>query len=472
MKFYDRLNELKILNRHYELTDKGAILDVLIGRRRVGKTELANKFCEDKKHLYFFVGRKPLNSLLEEWSRILKMLFPDKGTFLSLDDFLQSIFELARREKMVIVFDEFQNFKYIYPAAFSTYQKLFDKYKSKSKMLLMLIGSVTTLMEKIFSDAKEPLFGRATRKLYVRPFSFLTVKNVLRGMGFRDLSDTFGIFCIFGGVPKYYSLIKEEGLQGKGLKSITRELIIGADAVLKTEGEYLLKEEFGKDYGRYFEIISLIARGKTRLSEIASAIRLPATSINAYLSKMEKRYGLIERRIPIFAKPLTKSGRYYVKDIFLAFWFRYVYNNLSLVESGSDEVLWRIISRDFLACQGNIFEQTIRNLLLSSLCRKFPFAIKSIGRWWDRRGQNEIDVVAVSEDEKEIFFGECKLNHRRVTQPLVEQLLAKSRQQEFSRFSKRHYGIITLKPLSGKHKSSLQLRGIMDLNMTDFGDVL
>lgn len=335
-------------------------------------------------------------------------------------------------------------------------------------MLLILIGSTTTLMERIFSDAKEPLFGRATRKLYVRPFNFLIVKNILKDMGFRDLSDMFGIFSIFGGVPKYYSLIKEEGLQRKSLKSITRELIIGTDAVLKTEGGDLLKEEFGKDYGRYFEIISLIARGKTRLSEIASAIRLPATSINAYLTKMEKRYGLIERRIPIFARPFTKSGRYYVHDIFLVFWFRYVYSNLSLVESGSDEVLWRIINRSFLTHQGNIFEQTARNLLISSLFRKFPFAIKSIGRWWDRKGQNEIDIVAVSDDEKEIYFGECKLNCQRVNQSLIDHLLVKSQQQEFSRFNKRHYGVITLKPLSVKHKSDLQLREVIDLNMSSF----
>lgn len=54
MKFYNREKELKILETHWQ--HSGLVVDVLTGRRRIGKTQLSLEFAKHKKHLYFFVG--------------------------------------------------------------------------------------------------------------------------------------------------------------------------------------------------------------------------------------------------------------------------------------------------------------------------------------------------------------------------------------------------------------------------------
>lgn len=468
MKFYNRQKELKIFEKHYQQVNKGVILDVLIGRRRIGKTELIKQFMRNKKALYFFVSRKPLIGLLGEWSEILRNEFPAIGNFDTLGDFLKAIFELSRQKKLLVVFDEFQNFRYINPAAFSQFQQYFDQYKNKSKMLLIVVGSVTTLMEKIFKDTKEPLFGRATRKLYLSPLDFKTILEILADLKFQSLKKHFDIYSFFNGVPKYYVLIKEERLGNQSLDKIIQNLIISPEAILKNEGIDLLKEEFGKDYARYFEILSLIARGKTKISEIGSFLKLPQTTINVYLNNLEKKYNLIQRCLPILERPQARLGRYYLKDTFLTFWFRFVYRYLSWIEQGATPLVNKIIKRDLSSYQGLIFERLVKDLIFqASLNNRFPFVIKEIGRFWDRKGEIEIDLVAYDLDREQVFIGECKLSQKRINQQMIKALKAKSQIEKFSRFKKKHLGIITLERLPASKKKWLHQQEIKHWELKD-----
>jgi len=456
MRFYNRRRELSLLEKHYRRASAGAILDVIIGRRRIGKTELATQFIKRKNAFYFFVSRKPLSGLLKEWSGILREEFSAIGEFSDLEDFLAFLFERASKRKTIVVFDEFQNFKYIYRPAFSIFQKALDRYKKKSKMYLILIGSLVTLMEKIFSDNKEPLFGRATKKIYLRPFDIRTCSHLLRDLKFKKSKEFFDIYSIFNGVPKYYVLLEEENLGGKSIDTIIQELIIGPEANLKKEGEDLLKEEFGKDYQRYFEILSLLGRGKTKLSEIASSMKLPTTSINVYLSKLEKKFKLIERRTPILEKPKAKLGRYYLKDTFLIFWFRFVYRYFSWTEGGATKLLLKKIKGDLPAYQGLIFEKLARDRVWDlSLQGKFHFTITDIGRFWDKTGENEIDVAAYNSQSRSIFLAECKINPGRITKGLLNDLLRKSNLEKFNYFQNKYLGIISFGKISARQKSWL-----------------
>ena len=40
MRFYDRENEMRMLESHYALSAKGSIMNTITGRRRIGKTRL------------------------------------------------------------------------------------------------------------------------------------------------------------------------------------------------------------------------------------------------------------------------------------------------------------------------------------------------------------------------------------------------------------------------------------------------
>ena len=55
MKFYDRVKEQQVLGEVLQQSQREARMTVLMGRRRIGKTELSQR-CGDDTVLYFFVG--------------------------------------------------------------------------------------------------------------------------------------------------------------------------------------------------------------------------------------------------------------------------------------------------------------------------------------------------------------------------------------------------------------------------------
>ncbi len=62
----------------------------------------------------------------------------------------------------------------------------------------------------------------------------------------------------------------------------------------------MLIEEFGKNYGTYFSILSAIAGGRNTQAEIEAA--LGEKSVGGYLKRLIDDYNIIIRQHPILAK--------------------------------------------------------------------------------------------------------------------------------------------------------------------------
>ena len=75
MKFYDRENEQQVLGEVLQQSRREARMTVLIGRRRIGKTELSQR-CGDDTVLYFFVGKKAEALLCQDYVREIRSAFP------------------------------------------------------------------------------------------------------------------------------------------------------------------------------------------------------------------------------------------------------------------------------------------------------------------------------------------------------------------------------------------------------------
>ena len=176
MKFYDREKEIKIINEIVGKSKKKGQLVVLQGKRRVGKTALILHTFKKQKFLYFFVSKKTekelLNDFREEISK--KLNLPYLGEFENLKQLLEFLFDYSKKNNLVVVFDEFQNFKIINPSLFSDLQKFWDLNKDKSKIAIFCIGSMFTLIKKIFTSSKEPLYNRANKIIELKPFDLKT----------------------------------------------------------------------------------------------------------------------------------------------------------------------------------------------------------------------------------------------------------------------------------------------------------
>jgi len=264
-------------------------------------------------------------------------------------------------------------------------------------------------MKKIYEDHKEPLFGRADFKIDLKPFKVSTLKEILGDHQHDSPQNLLDFYVLTGGVAKYIELFVL-------YDTLTLERMIDEiftpNSIFLEEGKNRLIEEFGKEYGTYFSILSLIASSKTSKTEIESILE---KNISGHLNRLEHDYSIIKSIKPIGAKPNAKVQKYEIVDNFLAFWFRFVYKYSSLVEAEAFERLKEIVKRDFSTFKGRFLEK----LFIALLKEKQSYT--EIGSYWERGNNNEIDIVAVDEIDKKILICEVKLLARRLNRDVLIQ---------------------------------------------------
>jgi AAA+ ATPase superfamily predicted ATPase len=405
MKFYNREQELKELEALMGHSSEGSHMAVLTGRRRMGKTLLSLEFLKDRRHLYLFVAKKSEALLCDEYIGEIRRAFTDIpviGDIHRFRDVFQLLLQISREEQLTVVIDEFQEFYHINPSVYSEIQKLWDLNRRSSGLNVIFIGSIYSLMHKIFEDAREPLFNRADRILILGAFSTITIAEILQDQGVKDPSLLFDYYLFTGGNPKYIEyLVENKAFSFDQILSV----VTNASSPFINEGRNLLIEEFGRDYGMYFSILELISLGRTSRSEIQSILE---TDVGGHLDRLEKDYSLVEKYRPIDAKPGTRSQKYRIIDNFLAFWFRFLHRNRSAVEIGNFEYIRELIRRDYPTYAGLVLERFFH--------AKFAETGKynRIGSYWEHGNRNEIDLVAVNDMKKEILIAEVKLKEDRI----------------------------------------------------------
>jgi len=411
MKFYNRETELKILRTTENLSKESSVMTFITGRRRIGKTRLIKEAFKDRNLLYFFVSKKSEKLLCEEYSSIIENTLNTKviGKLQSFKDVFEYIMMIGREKQINLALDEFQEFKNINPSVYSEIQNIWDSYKEKSKVNLVLSGSIYSIMHKIFEDKKEPLYGRADKKIILGPFDVNTLKRIYKDYEKFNPYDFISFYAITGGIAKYVELLcKQRAL--KFDKMI--EMVIDDGSFFLNEGRDVLVDEFGKDYHIYFSILSLIASSKTSRSEIESILE---KSVGGYLENLEKEYMLIKKMRPAFAKEKTKNVKYVIDDNFLNFWFRFIYKNSSAIEIKNFNYVRKYVKRDFNTFLGKILEKYFKEKLM--LSDEFSY----IGSYWDRKGENEIDIIALNEIEKRALLAEVKLDKSKINLKILKK---------------------------------------------------
>ncbi len=399
MKFYDREKEIEYLREARKKAEKTARFTVVTGRRRIGKTTLIRQAYQDEPFVYFFVARKAEPDLcevfLEEISE--KLGIPTLGSSRKFSDIFLYLMKLSVDRSFTLVIDEFQDFFRVNKAVYSEIQDIWDKYEKTSHLNLVVCGSIYSLMQKIFKDRKEPLYGRNTGEVRVKPFPPSVLKQIMADVKPNYTNeDLLAMFTFTGGVAKYVNLLVDaEALDKDAMISH----IVSPNSTFLGEGRNNLIEEFGKDYGTYFSILSCIARGKNTRSEIEEVI---GREVGGYLTNLEKEYELIGKRQPMFENSATKNVRYEIDDVFYSFWFRFIFKYSYIIEIENYAKLQEIIDRDYNTFSGLMLERYFHRKAIES--EKFT----RIGRWWNRRGECEIDLIALDELNDLALFYEIK----------------------------------------------------------------
>lgn len=434
MKFYDRINEMQILQENEAQAERSAVFTVLMGRRRVGKTSLILHALEGRDYAYLFISKdseavlcRKLQASLEEQLGIHVY-----GTLTHFRDLFEVIMRESINRHFTVVFDEFQTLHKINPAIFSEIQDIWDRYHTESRLNLIASGSIQSLMKRIFEDENEPLYGRPTSKFTLRPFTTAVLKEILTDhCPNYSNEDLLCLYMITGGVAKYVELLMDAQCytKEKMLNYVCRQ-----DSYFLTEGKDIVNQEFSDEGTTYFSILQMIAEGLTRRGDIDGAMQ---KDMGVYLQNLEKNYNMISRLKPLLAKPNSKVTAYEISDQFLRFWFRFICPYQSLIERQQFTLIRQNIGKNYEQFSGRTLEQYFQAQAMET------GFYTQVGNWWDRKGLNEIDMIALNEFDHTALAAEIKRNPKKISMSDLTGKVDSLPKSDFGRYSFELKGLST-----------------------------
>jgi len=451
---------MDVLKESKLLSSKKLYSVLIYGSRRVGKTRLILEFI-GKDDFYFFVNKDKTSwSLLKEYEENLRKrkIITEFEQIGSWDDFFKILFE---RYKGIVVFDEFQNFFMVDKSVFGTLQKNMDVNENKKDLLFIFSGSTIGLIKKLFLDSKEPLYGRVKKRLHIKPMNLFDSIKMCREVDISNIEDVIKLYAIFEGFPRYYVAIEDENLNKKKFEDIIEKFFFVENALFEDEVKTILSLEFGRRSGIYYDILTAIASGCTRISEIASFLRKKETGITRQLNELVNYFEIVdvERQI------IGKKKMMYIKHPLINFWFMYFYKNLSDYKK-RDARLIEKVKNELNGYIGHQFEI----ICLEIFSKIGPLKFEKIGRQWGKipgaeKGKNtyEIDIVGINDQIQEILFLECKWKDRVNAKDILTKLKEKSRYVKWNDGDRKEHYVIFAKSFRSKDVEGVKLYDLKDL---------
>lgn len=422
MKFIGRKREMEKLESEYS---RDSSFVVIYGRRRVGKTTLIKEFLKNKTVFYFLateeIESQSMKRLAGVVARTTKNRLLQNATFTDWLDLFQVIADYESEKKKVLVIDEFPYLVKTNSAFPSILQNAWDEILKDNNLMLILSGSLIGMMQKHALSYDSPLYGRRTSQMRLAPLSFTDIYAV------QNLSFTESVeqYAVTGGVPKYLEFFED----GRELTEQIKDAVLSKNGFLYEEPFFLLKSE-SMTAVNYFSIIKAIADGNHKIGKIAGVLGIESSKLTPYLSTLSE-LGFVEKRTPVTEKNPEKSrkGLYFIADNFIRFWFRYVYPYKGELELDNMQIVLEEMKKDFETKFVAFAYEDICKDIFANLCKRgvVDFVPSRIGAYWlnDYTGDTEIDVMAVDNQNKRIFAGECKYHRNPVDAPVYYALKEK-----------------------------------------------
>ena len=402
-QFVDRELEMETLQNEYERD--GSALVVLYGRRRVGKTTLISEFIKGKKALFFLASEEAeaqnRNAFKEKVAELIDSDLLRNADIKNWDVLFKTIMDTPFDSKPVIVLDEFQYLGKANPAFPSIFQRIWEEILKDKSVMVILCGSLISMMESQTLAYGSPLYGRRTAQIRLKQIPFGYYHEFFPNKSRKELIE---MYAVTGGVPKYIELFSES----KDIYSAIQKCVLNRSGYLYDEPHFLLQQEVS-EVGSYFSIIKAIAAGNSKLSAISSILEIKSTSLTKYLKTLID-LDILEREVPITEENPEKSkkGLYKIKDNYLRFWFAFVYPNMSFIESGHSRIVMSKIRNSLVKNHiAFVYEDVCKERMWDLNGEgAWPFNFTKIGRYWDSK--DEIDIVALDPEGKNLILGECK----------------------------------------------------------------
>ncbi len=420
--FIGRERELNALEKLY--TSNKFEFALIYGRRRVGKTALINQFLGDKKAIYFMGVESNAKQNLENFSKNIieySSGIETETSFLSFQAALEYVFKLAEKERLILAIDEYPYVARSSKSLASTLQLLIDKYKDSSKLMLILCGSSMSYMEDHVLAYKAPLYGRRTAQMKILPFDFEETCRYFKKLSNEDKALIYGVV---GGTPQYLLQMND----ALSVEDNIKNTFLNPISFLYEEPINLLKQEV-REPAIYTAIITAIAAGASRMSEISSKVGEDTNVCSTYIKNL-MNLGIVQKETP-YGEKASRKSIYSIEDNMFRFWHRFVLDNNSIIARGATDLVYKRIEPNLSDYMGKVFEDICKQYLWKQLLiGKCPVEFTSLGRWWGNdpieKRQAEIDIMG-EQDKDTALFAECKWTNEKVDLNVLETLAKRSR---------------------------------------------
>jgi len=439
MRFLNRIQERKRLTDAF-LREESSLI-VIYGRRRCGKSRLIREVLSSDD-VYFMADKSESIQQRALLSKEISKVVPgfDRINYQDWDILFETL-NYRLKKRFTICLDEFPYLVKSTPELPSIIQKWTDN-KENLNFNLILCGSSQQMMYSLVFDSSEPLYGRADEILKIEPLDIRYLKEAIACTPIRAVEE----YSVWGGVPRYWELRNNQS----DLFEAIKYHVFSSKGVLYDEPIRLFLDDM-RDSVQPFTILSLIAAGCNRLSEIAARLGKPATNLSNPLDKLIS-LGYIEREIP-FGENVknSKKSLYKISDPFLRFYFHYVVPNRSAIESENIEKIITGIRNNFNDYVSLQWERCCRDYVRKNQINGITF--ENVSRWWgniDKSNQVEFDVVALSEDNKTLLVGECKWSDSEINEEKLLIEISEKAKKMPSASNKKIIPVLFLK--QSKHK--------------------
>ena len=436
-RFIDREDEIRTLENEY--ARKGSALVILYGRRRVGKTTLISEFIKDKPALFFLASEESEAQNRSEFKdRAAEFINNDllrDAKVSSWDTIFKTIMQTDFEAKPVIVIDEFQYIGKSNPAFPSVFQRIWEEQLKDKPVMVILCGSLISMMESQTLSYSSPLYGRRTAQIRLTQIPFRYYREFFPYNERRNLIE---MYAVTGGVPKYIESLSN----CSDIYQAIQDNVLNQNSYLYDEPNFLLQQEVS-EIGSYFSIIRSIAAGNHKISAIASMLEVKVTSLSKYLQTLIN-LDILEREVPITEENPEKSkkGLYKIKDNYLRFWFAFIYPNRGFIESGNESFVLDKIQKGFISSQAAfVYEDVCREKMWElNANSSWPFCFSKVGRWWN--SEEEIDIAALDPDGNNLILGECKFWQEPVGVSVLRSLEEKAYSVEWRKQKRKVWFIL------------------------------
>ena len=462
MKFVDRKEELSRL-RGINQASKASVA-VIWGRRRIGKTRLLLEWVDQHGGVYYASDESAGAIQRKYFANALEQALPN---FAQVDypDWISFFTCLARDAKQAkwkgpIVIDELPYLISVSPELPSILQKFIDHDAKKANLHIVFCGSSQRMMQGAILHSSAPLYGRADEILKLGPIPIGYMKEALNIKSARKIIETY---AIWGGIPRYWELIEKNK---KNFLDTIDHVVLNPMGPLNEEPNRLLLEELPSAI-HLRPILDAIGLGANRLSEVASRINQPITSLTRPMQRLLE-LDFIQKETPYGVNAHNSKKTFYkIKDPFLRFWFTVIAPRKSIFSQATSRIRKKWLKEALPHLFSIAWEDLCREAV-PALSEKWGGEIfGKAGRFWSGQG-GEWDILSESESGSTLLIGEAKWTERPPTTAFIKKVIGELKRKRIPPI-KRHSNAQCMYVLfiPEKPKGLIDLQGVKIVEAKD-----